>query len=134
MYEKIKMAINSPECKLENILEVITETYIDGYITLEQKRELAELARAKAIPENSYDIQKQLDNIFERLEKLEAKELTEPEIPSEEYPEYVAPSGAHDAYKTGDKIKYKGKKYICKMDNCVWSPEVYPSAWEEVEG
>lgn len=134
MYEKIKMAINSPECKLENILEVITETYIDGYITLKQKRELAELARAKAIPENSYDIQKQLDNIFERLEKLEAKEPTEPEIPSEEYPEYVAPSGAHDAYKTGDKITYKGKKYICKMDNCVWSPEVYPSAWEEVEG
>ena len=130
MYEKIKMAINSSECKLENILEAITEIYVDGYITLEQKRELSELARTKAIPENSYDIQKQLDNIFERLEKLEAKE---PEIPGEEYPEYKQPAGAHDSYKIGDKITYKGKKYICKMDNCVWSPDVYPNAWEIVE-
>lgn len=135
MYERIKMAINSPECKLENILEVITETYIDGYITLEQKRELAELARAKAIPENSYDIQNQFDNIFERLENLEAFHKPEQPIePSEEYPEYVAPSGAHDAYKIGDKITYKGKKYICKIDKCVWSPEIYPQGWEEVGG
>ncbi len=139
MYEKIKMAINSPECKLENILEVITETYIDGYITLEQKRELAELARAKAIPENSYaPIQEQINELYKMIleikEELKGDEKpTEPEIPSEEYPEYVAPSGAHDAYKTGDKITYKGKKYICKMNNCVWSPEVYPSAWEEVK-
>jgi hypothetical protein len=40
--------------------------------------------------------------------------------------------GAHDSYKTGDKITYNGKKYICKMDNCVWSPDTYPAAWEEV--
>lgn len=32
----------------------------------------------------------------------------------------------------GDKIIYNGKKYICKLDNCVWSPDEYPSAWEEV--
>ena len=68
---------------------------------------------------------KQLDSIFERLEKLEAKE---PEIPSEEYPEFKQPTGAHDSYKNGDKITYKGKKYICKMNNCVWSPDVYPNA------
>lgn len=24
------------------------------------------------------------------------------------------------------------KKYICKIDGCVWSPDAYPSAWEEV--
>ena len=58
----------------------------------------------------------------------ETEESTEPE----EYPEYKAPSGAHDAYNTGDKITFKGKKYICTMDNCVWSPEVYPQGWEEV--
>lgn len=24
------------------------------------------------------------------------------------------------------------KDYICKIDGCVWSPDAYPSAWEEV--
>ena len=32
----------------------------------------------------------------------------------------------------GCKTTYNGKKYICKMDNCVWSPDTYPQAWEEV--
>ena len=26
---------------------------------------------------------------------------------------------------------FNGKKYVCKLDNCVWSPSEYPSAWEE---
>ena len=40
--------------------------------------------------------------------------------------------GAHDAYNTGDKITYKGKKYTCKINNCVWTPDAYPQGWEEV--
>ena len=140
MYEKIKMAINSPECKLENILEVITETYIDGYITLEQKRELAELARAKAIPENSYaPIQEQINELYKMIleikEELKGDEKpTEPEIPSEEYPEYVKPGGAYNAYRIGDKITFQGKKYICIIDYMVHNPLDYPQGWEEVEG
>ena len=59
--------------------------------------------------------------------------ITNPEIPvAEEYPEYVQPTGAHNAYKIGDKITFNEKKYICKLDNCVWSPSEYPAAWEEV--
>ena len=27
----------------------------------------------------------------------------------EEYPEWVQPTGAHDAYNTGDKVSYNGK-------------------------
>ena len=130
MYEIIKNVINSKDYKLEEMLYKINKMYIESAITEAEKTELDNLARQNAKAENSYDIQKQLDSIFERLEKLEAKE---PEIPSEEYPEFKQPAGAHDAYKTGDKIVYKGKKYICKMNNCVWSPEVYPSAWEEVK-
>ena len=69
------------------------------------------------------------------VEKLGGK-IEEPSEPEkeEEYPEYVQPQGAHDAYKIGDKITYNNKKYICKLDNCVWSPETYPQAWQEVEG
>lgn len=53
--------------------------------------------------------------------------------PSIEYPDFKQPSGAHDAYKTGDKVTYNGKHYISKIDNNVWSPDDYPDGWELVE-
>ena len=52
------------------------------------------------------------------------------EVTIEEWPEYVTPSSANP-YMTGDKVTFNGVHYICKMDNCVWSPSEYPSAWEE---
>lgn len=39
---------------------------------------------------------------------------------------------AQDMNEIGDKITYNGKKYICKLDNCVWTPDAYPAGWEEV--
>lgn len=49
----------------------------------------------------------------------------------DEWPEFVQPTGAHDAYKTGDKITFNGEHYVCKMDGCTWSPQDYPAAWEK---
>ena len=49
---------------------------------------------------------------------------------TEEWPEFVAPTGAHNAYQVGDKITYNGVHYVCTMVNCVWSPDVYPAGWE----
>ena len=45
------------------------------------------------------------------------------------WPEWVQPSGAHDAYKRGDKVSYNGKHYICTADANVYAPGVY--GWEE---
>lgn len=53
--------------------------------------------------------------------------------PSIEYPDFKQPTGAHDAYNTGDKVTYNGKHYISKIDNNVWSPDDYPAGWELVE-
>lgn len=50
---------------------------------------------------------------------------------TDEWPEFVQPSGSHDAYKTGDKITFNGKHYICKMDGCAYSPTDYPGGWTE---
>ena len=133
MYKIIRNVIESKEYKLEDILYKIDKMYIQDRITEKEKTELDSLARDNAQAENSYSIQKQLNNIFERLEVLETKDKpTEPTEPTEEYPEYKQPAGAHDSYKTGDKITSKNKKYICKTDNCVWSPDIYPQGWEEV--
>ena len=43
----------------------------------------------------------------------------------EEYPEWVQPTGAHDAYNTGDKVSYNGKHYISTIDANTYAPDVY---------
>ena len=50
----------------------------------------------------------------------------------DEYPAFVQPTGAHDAYNVGDKVTFEGKRYVCKMANCAYSPSAYPAGWEEV--
>ena len=48
----------------------------------------------------------------------------------DEYPEWVQPTGAHDAYNTGDKVSYNGKHYVCTIDANTYAPDVY--GWEIV--
>lgn len=47
----------------------------------------------------------------------------------DEWPEWVQPTGAHDAYSKGDKVSYHGKHWISQIDANVYSPEVY--GWSE---
>lgn len=49
----------------------------------------------------------------------------------DEWPEWVQPTGAHDAYKKGDKVTFEGKHYVSLIDGNVYSPAVYPAGWEE---
>lgn len=50
--------------------------------------------------------------------------------PGEEWPEWVQPTGAQDAYMMGDKVSYDNKHWISTMDYNVYAPDVY--GWEEV--
>ena len=49
----------------------------------------------------------------------------------DEWPEFVQPTGAHDAYKKGDKITFEGKHYISLIDGNAYSPAAYPAGWQE---
>lgn len=132
MFKIIKSVIENKEFKLEDILYKINKMYMEDILNEEEKNELDNLARSKAKMENSYNLQKQLDEIFGRLEKLEKNVSTNGEEMAEEYPEFKQPSGAHDSFKSGDKVTFNGQKYICQLDNCVWSPITYPQGWKEV--
>ena len=55
----------------------------------------------------------------------------EPE-PEPTYPEWAQPSGAHDAYNTGDRVTYNGKVYESTIDGNVWAPDAYPQGWTEL--
>ena len=43
----------------------------------------------------------------------------------DEYPEWVQPTGAHDAYNSGDKVTYNGQHYVCTSNANVYAPDVY---------
>ena len=43
----------------------------------------------------------------------------------DEYPEWVQPTGAHDAYNIGDKVTYNGQHYVCTSDGNIYTPDVY---------
>lgn len=143
MYEITKNVILSKDFKLEDILNKIDTIWLQSKITDDEKLELIDMARENALAENSYKpVQEQLDNLYKefnnfktevntRLNTLEGKE--DIEEPTEEYPPFVKPEEAHDCYNEGDKITYNGKKYVCKINGCVWNPEAYPAGWEEVQ-
>lgn len=47
----------------------------------------------------------------------------------EEWPEWVQPTGAQDAYQTGDQVSHNEKHWLSIVDDNVWEPGVY--GWEE---
>lgn len=50
----------------------------------------------------------------------------------EEWPDWIQPTGAHDVYALGAKVKHNGKKWISDANNNVWEPGVY--GWTEYTG
>ena len=48
---------------------------------------------------------------------------------TEEWPEWVQPIGAHDAYAVGAKVSHSSKKWTSDVDSNVWEPGVY--GWTE---
>lgn len=45
--------------------------------------------------------------------------------PLEEFPDWVQPLGAHDAYSKGAKVSHNGEKWTSDVDGNVWEPGVY---------
>lgn len=52
-------------------------------------------------------------------------------MPEGVIPEWVQPTGGHDAYNVGDKVIYEGRVYESLIDGNTWSPVDYPQGWEE---
>lgn len=49
---------------------------------------------------------------------------------ADEFPEWIQPTGASDAYMTGDKVSHNEKHWQSDVDNNVWEPGIY--GWSEV--
>ena len=106
MYSVIKDVLNKGSYELVDILNKINKLWVEGALAEEERDELVNLARSNAIPDNSYaDNTTQIANLFEYYQQLDSRVTAlennsgtiEPE-PEEEWPEYVQPTGGHNAY------------------------------------
>ena len=48
-------------------------------------------------------------------------------------PEWVQPTGAHDAYRKGDLVTFEGRVYESLIDANVHSPAAYPAGWRLID-
>lgn len=51
---------------------------------------------------------------------------------NEVVPEFKHPTGAHDTYKKGDKVQFKGAIYESLIDNNAYSPSEYSQGWKKI--
>lgn len=121
-----EQVISRGDYDLTAMLQNIDRYHIEGKLTDEDREALYALARAGAHP--VYDYAAKIEAIWAAIHALQGQ-TQDPD----EWPEYVQPTGAHDAYGVGAQVTYNGQRYRCKLANCVWSPDAYPDAWELVE-
>ena len=86
------------------------------------------------------DIRKRNGNLYRCLQDRTSQEDWTPEAavslwvqiadPAIEWPDWVQPTGAHDAYAQGAKVTHNEKHWTSDVDNNVWEPGVY--GWTEV--
>ena len=86
------------------------------------------------------DIRKRNSKLYRCLQNHTSQEDWAPEAavslwveiadPSIEWPDWVQPTGAHDAYAQGAKVTHNEKHWTSDVDSNVWEPGVY--GWTEV--
>lgn len=138
MYELIKGVITSHTYRDSNALTAkIQRMYVEGELTEEQYTELRNLL-AEQNPVKAYDVEGELDKVWVELRRIAAivDHMPEPspEPEPEDYPVWVQPTGAHDAYQIGDRVHYPGEKnpvYESLINGNVWSPDAYPAGWKQ---
>lgn len=139
MYSIIQSIINTGSFELTDILKKIDTLWLQGDVDDDQRAALIDAAREKADPSSSYaPLQEQVNKLADDLAALASRVTALEgggEEPAEEYPAYVQPTGAHDAYHKGDKVTFNGKRYTCVAPDgvaVVWDPDTYPVFWQEV--
>lgn len=142
MYEDVMRVIEAGGYDLADLLRRIDVLYVGGRLTDEEREALVGEARAKADPAAAYaPIERRIEALEAWRAEVDAKlaeiagggDEPDPEEPADEWPEYVQPTGAHDAYYAGAKVTWQGEHYVCTAPEgtaCVWDPGTYPAYWE----
>lgn len=62
----------------------------------------------------------------------ETEEESDPVSDEADVPDFVQPTGAHDTYSLGDRVRYNGQVYESLIDNNAYSPDSYPQGWKQL--
>lgn len=127
MKEIFEQVIQGKNYDLKSLLNCIDQYHIEGKLTGDERQELTLQAQEGAAPE--YDYAAEINALWAAVRALQ--QSISPSEDTEEWPEYVQPTGAGTAYQVGDKVTYNGTRYICRLPHCVWNPEVYPIGWQK---
>ena len=139
MYEMIKSVIVAHTYADSNaLIGKIQRLYIEGTLTEEQYTELRNLI-AEQNPVKTYDVEGELDKVWVELRRIanivDHMPAPSPEPEPSDIPVWVQPTGAHNAYQTGDRVHYKTATdpvYESLVDGNVWSPDDYPAGWRQL--
>lgn len=113
---------------LAEMLGKINSHHIMGNLSDDEREKLISLARSKADPSGGLDLMAKLQDLENRIRKLEAYHA---DGAMDETVEEYTPG---KWYHAGDKVSHEGKVYVCTAPDgivCVWSPAEYPAYWEE---
>lgn len=134
MFEFLKAAIvGRMYTDLTAMTDKVNKAWAMSTISDDEHAELIAMLRAEQ-PRFDMDVQDEIARLWAAIHALEARPNPEPtpEPDPEDIPDWVQPSGAHDAYNKGDMVRYNGGIYESLIDGNVWSPDVYPAGWREV--
>ena len=126
MKEMFEQVIQLGNYDLKTLLDRIDQYHIEGRLTDEERLDLIMQALKGAEPE--YDYAGEINALWAAVRALQQN--VSPPV-QDEWPEFVQPTGAGTAYQVGDKITFRGERYICVLAHCVWSPADYPAGWQK---
>lgn len=134
--------IRTDHFKLEEMLSRIEFFYAKGEVSDVDRENLIYAARQHAADAMEIDPKAEIQALVLRIndiekrlkaveEQLQPEPGPEPE-PEPDIPDYVQPTGAHDAYNIGDRMRYQGKIWESTINGNVWAPDIYPAGWKEI--
>ena len=128
MYNSVLIVIQSGEYDLSDLTKKIDTLWLKSYLTDDERESLTKLAIEKASPDSGLpSFSERLASLEKRVSKLEGGSSSGGDSGSSDWPEWVRPTGAHDAYAKGAQVTHYGEKYVSQIDANVWEPGVFGS-------
>lgn len=128
MYNSVLIVIQSGEYNLSDLTKKIDTLWLKSYLTDDERESLTKLAIEKANPDAGLpSFSERMAALEKRVSKLEGNLSLGGDSGSSDWPEWVQPTGAHDAYAKGSQVTHNGERYVSQIDANVWEPGVFGS-------
>ena len=128
MYNSVLIIIQSGEYNLSDLTKKIDTLWLKSYLTDDERESLTKLAIEKANPDAGLpSFSERMAALEKRVSKLAGNLSSGGDSGSSDWPEWVQPTGAHDAYAKGSQVTHNGERYVSKIDANVWEPGMFGS-------